>query len=95
MPNNLKSKSIHGANANFDGTLGRFEIVHTRSLVVKGKWFVSLRDNHYRWWHSPAVYTQKEAETIVGIFYNLGDDALEAVLNDKLARADRAKGVIL
>jgi hypothetical protein len=81
--------SIHGANTNLDGSLGSFEVVRTKSLVdnTKGKWFISLRDKDWRWWHSPAVYTKREAEIICGIFYGLCDAALWVVLDDKLARA--------
>jgi hypothetical protein len=91
MANYRPPKAVVGVNVNLDNTLGNFEVVRTKSRVerTKGKWFVSLRDPERNWWHSPAMYTEKEA--VCGVFYNLSDETLQLVFNEKVERARQSR----
>ena len=81
------AESIFGWNR--DDT---FEVVRSRSNVIRGKWVVSLRNRDHVWWHSETVYTEEQAKALFDHFVSLPERLLEPLLHEML-RIDA--GIIL
>lgn len=68
---------------------GNFEVVASQSPVHRVRWYVSVRNGQYQWWHSPSLYTKTEAVAIMRFLATLSDATLEKVLLDKLLEAGK------